>query len=149
MRPRFTLWFAGLSSPQNFSMFVQALALLAGAAIVWLLCSIILSVLGGPLVILLTIALVVIVTMRSRQFRQREQWANEGRCAACGYDLRATPDRCPECGRDATADEPAWRKMRRHREEQLNLPTGPIPTAEDNRNRLASGKPPGPMPPEI
>ena len=148
MRPRFTLWFAGLSSPQNFSMFAQALCLLAGAGIVWIFCSIILSVLGGPLVILLTIALVVIVTMRSRQFRQREQWANEGRCAACGYDLRATPDRCPECGRDATADEPAWRKMRRHREAQLKLAAGGLPNVEENRNRLASGKPPPPISPE-
>ena len=44
-----------------------------------------------------TFALVMPVFALVR-WRVRRHRALEGKCSRCGYDLRATPDRCPECG---------------------------------------------------
>ena len=46
-------------------------------------------------VMLLSATLPTIVFARARRARRRQR---TGCCSRCGYDLRASPDRCPECG---------------------------------------------------
>ncbi|HWE97808.1 MAG TPA: hypothetical protein VG269_27885 [Tepidisphaeraceae bacterium] len=51
----------------------------------------------------LALAAAVAPAMTLRKWRKRRANVASNHCTHCGYDLRATPERCPECGREASA----------------------------------------------
>jgi hypothetical protein len=54
--------------------------------------------------------------------RRRRRWGREQRCLGCGYDLRASTDRCPECGRVIPPPEFAPPRSKRQCIRQRRLP---------------------------
>jgi hypothetical protein len=53
-----------------------------------------------PTACVLLITALFIAALRDRLINSRRR---AGFCASCGYDLRATPSRCPECGAEPTS----------------------------------------------
>ena len=50
----------------------------------------------------------LIIRARLRKYRTT---IVPGHCPGCGYDLRASPERCPECGRPSGTPRPPPRKL--------------------------------------
>lgn len=51
----------------------------------------------------------ILPLMGFRRLIIRHRRKRRGQCLACGYDLRQSPDRCPECGRPVTGAMPGDR----------------------------------------
>jgi hypothetical protein len=111
-----------------------ATVLVALAAFVLTLAAVaaILSALHPAMLAVLIIALAAPLLLYSYHRRVKEEWTKSGRCETCGYDLRASAERCPECNTPVPQDQ-----LRRIRAEMTAA----------RAKRAAPDPPPAPPPP--
>jgi hypothetical protein len=60
----------------------------------------------GHLYVFMFLAAISIAFFIRRRVRKRQELLQNRRCTKCGYDLRASTSRCPECGRPLDVDAP-------------------------------------------
>jgi hypothetical protein len=85
-------------SNQSLLVLLVTVAALAGCPLLCILLGLLPSGQSNWYVAAAVLPFVLLILIAFGDLRRRQTRADEGRCAHCGYDLRATPDRCPECG---------------------------------------------------
>ena len=53
------------------------------------------------------VVMFIVIFRKLRRRQVRKIRIAQGQCPVCGYDLRESPDRCPECGEPARMKTPA------------------------------------------
>jgi hypothetical protein len=62
--------------------------------------------LSVPLWLVVVLTAIAPARRLKRRYGRLDRRRARGFCPRCGYDLRATPDRCPECGAVAIGLKP-------------------------------------------
>ena len=78
--------------------------------------------------------ILTIIAMPAGRVARRLRRRPAGRCRGCGYDLRATPDRCPECGAAPPAVRPISPAVNTRRVDVVDRGASPGRAATRRRN---------------
>jgi hypothetical protein len=53
----------------------------------------------SPIIVVILIAMIPIIITNVFRILEYNRRCREGLCTSCGYDLRASSEKCPECGK--------------------------------------------------